>query len=120
MAGGGRRRRHPRLDRQLVPASAQPGRATFPVEDLVETYDTMLSERHVTPCATTDLPHLAAQPLLQVALVAAVAEHGIEGINLADAAAIKQAVKMPVICTGGFQTASVIRGAIDRRRLRRA
>ncbi len=29
-------------------------------------------------------------------------------------AAIKQAVTVPVICTGGFQTASVIRGAIDR------
>ena len=40
--------------------------------------------------------------------------HGgnIEGINLPDAAAIKQAVDIPVICTGGFQTASVIRDAI--------
>ncbi|MBM3734212.1 MAG: NADH:flavin oxidoreductase [Acidobacteria bacterium] len=36
----------------------------------------------------------------------------IEGINLPDAQKIKQAVSIPVICTGGFQTASVIRGAI--------
>jgi 2,4-dienoyl-CoA reductase-like NADH-dependent reductase (Old Yellow Enzyme family) len=36
----------------------------------------------------------------------------IEGLNLPDAAAIKQAVSIPVICTGGFQTASVIRAAI--------
>jgi len=36
----------------------------------------------------------------------------IEGLNLPDAAAIKSAVKIPVICTGGFQTASVIRQAI--------
>ncbi|WP_419863153.1 NADH:flavin oxidoreductase [Candidatus Poriferisodalis sp.] len=36
----------------------------------------------------------------------------IDGINLADAAAIKAAVSIPVICTGGFQTASVIRDAI--------
>ena len=36
----------------------------------------------------------------------------IEGINLPDARAIKQAVSVPVICTGGFQTASVIRKAI--------
>jgi 2,4-dienoyl-CoA reductase (NADPH2) len=33
----------------------------------------------------------------------------IEGVNLADAAAIKRAVHIPVICTGGFQTASFIR-----------
>jgi 2,4-dienoyl-CoA reductase (NADPH2) len=37
----------------------------------------------------------------------------IEGLNLADSHAIKQAVRIPVICTGGFQTASVIRNAID-------
>ena len=40
--------------------------------------------------------------------------HGgrIEGINLPDSSAIKQAVNVPVICTGGFQTASAIRDAI--------
>ena len=37
----------------------------------------------------------------------------VEGANLPDTAAIKQAVKIPVLCTGGFQTASVIRGAIN-------
>jgi 2,4-dienoyl-CoA reductase (NADPH2) len=35
-----------------------------------------------------------------------------EGANLPDAARIKQELKTPVICTGGFQTASVIRTAI--------
>jgi 2,4-dienoyl-CoA reductase-like NADH-dependent reductase (Old Yellow Enzyme family) len=39
---------------------------------------------------------------------------GPEGINLEDARAVKEAVSIPVICTGGFQTASVIAGAIDR------
>ena len=43
----------------------------------------------------------------------------IEGLNLPDARAIKAAVNVPVICTGGFQTASVIATAIERRRLRR-
>ena len=40
--------------------------------------------------------------------------HGgrIEGINLPDSSAIKRAVNVPVICTGGFQTASAIRDAI--------
>jgi 2,4-dienoyl-CoA reductase (NADPH2) len=35
-----------------------------------------------------------------------------EGVNLADAAAIRKAVAIPVICTGGFQTASFIRKII--------
>jgi 2,4-dienoyl-CoA reductase (NADPH2) len=35
-----------------------------------------------------------------------------EGVSLEDAAAIKRSVKIPVIATGGFQTASVIRHAI--------
>jgi 2,4-dienoyl-CoA reductase-like NADH-dependent reductase (Old Yellow Enzyme family) len=37
----------------------------------------------------------------------------IEGINLPDCRRITQAVRVPVICTGGFQTASVIRRAIE-------
>jgi len=38
----------------------------------------------------------------------------IEGLTLPDSRAIKQAVNVPVLCTGGFQTASVIRAAITR------
>ncbi len=37
----------------------------------------------------------------------------VEGINLQDARAVKQAISVPVIVTGGFQTASVIRDAIS-------
>jgi 2,4-dienoyl-CoA reductase-like NADH-dependent reductase (Old Yellow Enzyme family) len=37
----------------------------------------------------------------------------IEGLTLPDAEIIKRAVSVPVICTGGFQTASVIRKAIQ-------
>lgn len=37
----------------------------------------------------------------------------VEGINLSDSRAVKQAVGIPVICTGGFQTASVIRQAVS-------
>ena len=36
-----------------------------------------------------------------------------EGINLELSAKIKAAVKIPVLCTGGFQTGSFIRDAID-------
>ncbi len=41
--------------------------------------------------------------------------HGgdIEGRVLPDAAAIKAAIDIPVLCTGGFQTASVIRNALE-------
>ena len=38
----------------------------------------------------------------------------IEGINLPLARAVKRAVSVPVICTGGFQTASVIARAIEK------
>ena len=48
----------------------------------------------------------------------------VEGVNLDEARVIKKAVNIPVICTGGFQTASFIREAIKsggvRRRLDRA
>ncbi len=37
----------------------------------------------------------------------------IEGANLGNSRAVKQAVTIPVLCTGGFQTASVIRKAIS-------
>jgi 2,4-dienoyl-CoA reductase (NADPH2) len=36
----------------------------------------------------------------------------VEGVNLEEARVIKQAVTVPVICTGGFQTASFVREAI--------
>jgi tRNA-dihydrouridine synthase len=39
---------------------------------------------------------------------------GIEGINLSGSRAVKQRLSIPVLCTGGFQTASVIAGAIER------
>jgi 2,4-dienoyl-CoA reductase-like NADH-dependent reductase (Old Yellow Enzyme family) len=39
---------------------------------------------------------------------------GIEGINLPSTRAVKDAVSVPVLCTGGFQTASVIAGAVER------
>jgi 2,4-dienoyl-CoA reductase-like NADH-dependent reductase (Old Yellow Enzyme family) len=37
----------------------------------------------------------------------------VEGMNLPEARAVKQAVSIPVLCTGGFQTASVVRRALE-------
>ncbi|HEV3478026.1 MAG TPA: NADH:flavin oxidoreductase [Gaiellaceae bacterium] len=36
----------------------------------------------------------------------------VEGMNLPESRAVKEAVSIPVLCTGGFQTASVVRRAI--------
>jgi 2,4-dienoyl-CoA reductase-like NADH-dependent reductase (Old Yellow Enzyme family) len=46
-------------------------------------------------------------------LDAGVKPEQIEGLTLTDAAIVKKAVSVPVLCTGGFQTASVIRKAIE-------
>ncbi len=84
----------------------------LPIADFVRVYDSMISSGTHT---------FRNYNLLREGLTAAIFHHEwlrnrgdvIEGINLADARAIKQAVSVPVLCTGGFQTASVIRKAID-------
>ena len=83
----------------------------FPVEEAVKTYDTMLSSGNRT------LPlYLALRSGGQLFRAMWLHARGdvIEGINLPDARAVKQAVGIPVLCTGGFQTASVVRQAIER------
>jgi 2,4-dienoyl-CoA reductase-like NADH-dependent reductase (Old Yellow Enzyme family) len=82
----------------------------FPVAEAVKTYDTMLSSGSRT------LPlYMALRSGGQ--LFRAMWLHGrgdvIEGINLPDSRAVKRAVGIPVLCTGGFQTASVVRQAIE-------
>jgi 2,4-dienoyl-CoA reductase (NADPH2) len=86
----------------------------FPAKDMVKTYDALLSSgsrafRNYLVFRTWPLsagfrwwwerPHRKL---------------GIEGVNLPGSRAVKQAVSIPVLCTGGFQTASVIAGAIER------
>ena len=86
----------------------------FPAADVVKTYDTLLSTgwRAVRNyLAFRTWPFSAAfrwwweRPSRRL---------GVEGINLPASRAVKQAVSIPVLCTGGFQTASVIGGAIER------
>ena len=83
----------------------------FPVSDAAATVDTMISTgRHGLRNYT-----IMSNPLLGALFRAAwVNGRGpvIEGINLEDSRAIKQAISLPVICTGGFQTASVVEGAL--------
>ena len=85
----------------------------FPTRDVVRTYDGLISNglytfRNFLVFRTWPLSKLWRwwweRP----------SRRGPEGINLPDARALKQAVGIPVICTGGFQTASVIAAAIER------
>jgi 2,4-dienoyl-CoA reductase-like NADH-dependent reductase (Old Yellow Enzyme family) len=85
----------------------------FPIHDVVRGYDTMISSgRH------TFRNYLLFKfwPFNRVFKWAweRTAKGRVEGINLADCRAIKEAVLVPVVCTGGFQTASVVAAAITR------
>jgi 2,4-dienoyl-CoA reductase-like NADH-dependent reductase (Old Yellow Enzyme family) len=85
----------------------------FPIHDVVRGYDTMISSgRH------TFRNYLLFKfwPFNRVFKWAweRTAKGRVEGINLADCRAIKEAVSVPVVCTGGFQTASVVEAAITR------
>jgi 2,4-dienoyl-CoA reductase-like NADH-dependent reductase (Old Yellow Enzyme family) len=84
----------------------------LPLKEVVETYDGLVSSgRHVfrnyllyrTPLIKNVMRKRWSRPADEV-----------EGANLADARAVKAAVSIPVLCTGGFQTASVVAGALER------
>ncbi|MEX2262469.1 MAG: NADH:flavin oxidoreductase [Bryobacteraceae bacterium] len=84
----------------------------FPVEEAVKNFDSMISS------GTKELRNylaLASGPTGKLYQFLWTRARGdtIEGINLKDSRAIKKAVGIPVLCTGGFQTASVIREAIQ-------
>ncbi len=83
----------------------------FPVKTVTENYDTMLSSGSLT------LRNYLAFRYLRIASAAVwlrtVKDLEPEGVSLAEARAIKQSVSIPVLSTGGYQRASVIRAAID-------
>ncbi|MCY4442497.1 MAG: hypothetical protein OXE53_20105 [Deltaproteobacteria bacterium] len=84
----------------------------LPMDALVQNYGAMLSSG-----AHTHRNHwiFRRRPFRTLFHWRWVRAHGghIEGINLPDSAAIRRAVSVPVICTGGFQTASIIREALS-------
>jgi 2,4-dienoyl-CoA reductase-like NADH-dependent reductase (Old Yellow Enzyme family) len=85
----------------------------LPLEELRKTYDTLLSSGTLT---------LRNYLFFRGRVTAAVFKRrwdrargdfkNIEGMNLPDAHRIKQAVGIPVLCTGGFQTGAVIEQAL--------
>ncbi|HEU4396184.1 MAG TPA: NADH:flavin oxidoreductase, partial [Planctomycetota bacterium] len=86
----------------------------FPAAQVVKTYDVLLSSgkntfRNYLTFRTPGLNRAFGwwwtRPLR---------DREIEGNNLEDSRAVKRAVSVPVLVTGGFQTASVIASAIER------
>ncbi len=84
----------------------------LPIDDFVKVYDSMISSGTKT---YRNYNLVRVEPTASIFHDEWIKNRGevIEGLNLPDANAIKAAVGIPVICTGGFQTASVIRAAID-------
>jgi 2,4-dienoyl-CoA reductase (NADPH2) len=83
----------------------------FPVDELVKTYDQLLSSGSHALRNYLLFRFEPTQRLFEQRWARARGDR-IEGINLPAAKAIKAAVGVPVLCTGGFQTAEIIREAI--------
>ena len=83
----------------------------FPVDELLKTYDQLLSSGSRAFRNYLLFRFEPTQRLFERRWAEARGPR-IEGINLPAARAIKAAVGVPVLCTGGFQTAEVIREAI--------
>jgi 2,4-dienoyl-CoA reductase-like NADH-dependent reductase (Old Yellow Enzyme family) len=83
----------------------------FPIADVVRNYDTMLSSGVYTFRNYLLFRFPLTTPLMRL-LWNRTKGDVVEGVSLDDAAEIKRNVSIPVLCTGGFQTASVIREAI--------
>jgi 2,4-dienoyl-CoA reductase (NADPH2) len=97
----------------FFPHPNNPAGVDLPVEELAKTYDGMISAgdaafRNYLLFKTA--PALARRQWN----AAAPPPDRIEGQNLPDSRRVKAAVTVPVICTGGFQTASVISAALER------
>lgn len=83
----------------------------FPAKTATESYDTMLSSGSRTLrnyLAFRFLPEVSSAVWLRT-----VTDVVPEGVSLNEARAIKESVSIPVLSTGGYQHASVIRAAIE-------
>jgi 2,4-dienoyl-CoA reductase-like NADH-dependent reductase (Old Yellow Enzyme family) len=98
----------------FFPHPMNPKGKDLPIEDLERAYDTMISSGERTFLNYLLFRGVTGQIARRAWNDAAGDRDQIEGANLPLARAIKQAVSVPVLCTGGFQTASVIRQAIER------
>jgi len=97
----------------FFPHPKNPCGSDLPVEDLAQSYDSMISSGERTFTNFLLFRGASGELARQRWNREAGPASEIEGKNLPDARAIKAAVTVPVICTGGFQTASVIEKAIQ-------
>ena len=86
----------------------------FPAKDVVSTYDTLISSGSHTLRNYLIFRTWPFSAFFKWWWERPSRRLGIEGINLPGSRAVKQAVGIPVLCTGGFQTASLIAAAIER------
>jgi 2,4-dienoyl-CoA reductase-like NADH-dependent reductase (Old Yellow Enzyme family) len=86
----------------------------FPTKDVVRTYDTLISSGRYAFRNYLVFRFWPLSAIFRWWWERPGRRLGIEGINLPAARKVKEAVSIPVLCTGGFQTASVISAAIDR------
>ncbi|MAS32516.1 MAG: FMN reductase [Anaerolineaceae bacterium] len=84
----------------------------FPAEDVIRSYDSIISSGVYAFRNFLLLRYPPGRFIFRLLWQRAQGKV-IEGVNIDNARAIKQAVHIPVICTGGFQTASVIRRFIE-------
>ncbi len=84
----------------------------FPLDDALRVYDTMLSSGVHTFRFYLILRFRWLHPLFNL-LWYRTRRDPIEGISAGDARAIRNQVGIPVLCTGGFQTASFIRKMLE-------
>jgi 2,4-dienoyl-CoA reductase (NADPH2) len=86
----------------------------FPAADVVKTYDALLSSGRTTFRNYLVFRTWPFSKVFRWWWERPGKRLGREGINLAASRLVKEAVSIPVLATGGFQTASVIAGAIER------
>jgi 2,4-dienoyl-CoA reductase-like NADH-dependent reductase (Old Yellow Enzyme family) len=95
------------------PHPRNPAGTDLPMDVLSHTYEQLASSgKHTFRNLVLFRGALTGDLFRHMWLSAGVPADQIEGLNLPAARQIKQHVPVPVICTGGFQTASVIRQAI--------
>ena len=97
----------------FFPHPKNPAGVDLPIDELEKSYDTMISSGERTFMNFLLFRGIGGEIARRRWNEAAGDPKAIEGANRPDARAIKHAVTVPVICTGGFQTASVIRDAIQ-------
>jgi 2,4-dienoyl-CoA reductase-like NADH-dependent reductase (Old Yellow Enzyme family) len=83
----------------------------FPVGSGADSYDTMLSSGEHTLRNYLLFRFPPTRPITRF-LWARTQPSTLEGLNVADAAEIRRQVGIPVLCTGGFQSASYVRRII--------